>query len=270
MDGNLARETPAQIKRRLRSIHWKRPPGRPWPEAIERALARINKAAAKPHGLEYAAIFDAAPVAGQKRRCRRKRSDGGVNTCSMLSAIITNTDLQRWIVAVPVGEKNSSGERKWDRKSWSDLGWKAFGLQVEGALSKRRFERCARELVAMGFIAVHQWRVRREDGEIRSEAGVKHVTDKCWKALNVYALVKRARMERDRKSKEEKRGRVVALIPRGAHHKRRNAGKAVASTQPRIEQYVKPPHDPPPKDAGESGQRAIAELTALFGLDKAG
>ena len=263
MDGNLAQQTPAQIKRRLRAIHWKHPPKTRWPEAIERAIARIDHAAGNPHGLEYAAIFDAAPVAGRKRRCRRKRSDGGINTCSMLSAAIGNADLGNGLVALPVGGK-------WDRQTWQDLGRKAFGKTVEGAVSKRRFERCARELVALGFITIQQWRVRREDGGIRSEAGVKHITDKCWKALGVYGLVKRERMKRDRARKEEKRNRCAGMIPKTGEQRRRSAAKPMANPLRRVEQYVKPPHDPPPKSADEAAQLTFAELSARFGLTKAG
>lgn len=262
-------ETPAETRKRLRSIRWTHPKELRWLRATETATARILRAIDKPHSPDYAALFGAAPLSTGGVRRRRKRSDGAINSGSLLCAAIGAADVASGMVAKPVG-----GE--WVRNTWNGLGKFAFGTAgedgpylVEEALSKRRIERCASELVKMGLIRSVQWRKQDSQGNYRSEPGLKFITDKCWKLLGVIGLVLKERRKRDQEKNEKNRANVAKLVTKHNDGRRRNNARpspTPAETRPAPMHLVateKPP-DRSPSDAERLARKA--QLNAFADL----
>ena len=259
-----APETPAETRRRLRSIRWVHPKHR-WIKATEKAAAWVLRAIDKPHSPEYAALFGAAPLTTGGVRRRRKRSDGAINSGSLLCAAIGAADVASGLVAKPV-------DKDWIRYSWNGLGKFAFGTAgekgpylVDEALSKRRIERCAAELVKMGLIRSVQWREKDSDGNYRSKASVKFITDKCWKLLGVFNLVLKERRKRDQAKNEKNRANLVHLVTKHNDGRRRNSGRpAPAPARPTPMHIVateKPP-DRSPSDAERLARKAQLDAFA--------
>lgn len=201
----------ADSRTSLRSLAWKHPPKRRYPLAIETAVARVSAATSAPHSARYLELFGDAPVPGKERE-RAKRSDGAMNVGTLLQTMIASADIPSGYVATPIGD------RRWKRKTYYDLDGLAFGEQVPDERSFRRTERAAAQLVAMKLIRSVPWRVHTAAG-IRSTAGAKFITDKCWRMLGVLHLVREERRRRERQKGQE---RVAQLIGQNSN---RNRGK---------------------------------------------
>lgn len=249
----------------LRAIRWTHPPKRRYPLATETAIARIEDATAAPHCARYRELFRDAPVPGKERE-RAKRSDGATNCGTLLQTMIAAADVASGYVATPIGE------RQWERKTYYDLDGLAYGPQVQDERSFRRTERAAAQLVALGLVRSVPWRVHTTAG-VRSVAGAKFITDKCWKTLGVLHIVRAERRRRERERGEAKAAEVRQLIANS------NGQRSAAKPAPLVPvAKPKPPmpaeiaavaqaQPPPDRGKGEpvtAATAAIAAIRALF------
>lgn len=194
----------------LRVLRWSHPKGHSYPFALERTLATILDAIDSPHSPMYRLLFAEAPVAGKTRE-RFMRRDGAGNVGTLLCALLASSDLASGYVGTPTPRDGAT--TKWRRKSWRDLDGLAFGALVPGERSDRRTDRAAQQLVAMGFVRVHQWRVV-VDGEVRSVPGAKVICDKLWKTLGVWHLLQRERRQRRKAREAAKAAELIELAGR--------------------------------------------------------
>lgn len=246
----------------LRAIPWSHPPRLKWPVATELALSRIQSAQHTPHSSLYREVFRGAPVPGKDRE-RAKRSDGGTNCLSLLAAIVGSADIASGYVAMPIGE------RRWQRKTYYDLDGLAFGEQVPDERSFRRTERAAAQLIALGLVRCVAWRVRDRDGSIRSIAGAKFVTEKCWKLLGAWAAV---RAERRRRAQEKGQAKAAEIAKLVTPVKRQPVSAAVekevdrwmAQCEPAAPVTPAKPPDPPPER--RRGEPTLAEAAAIAAI----
>lgn len=248
----LASQTP---RSGLRAIRWTHPPKRRYPLPTETAIARIAAATAAPHCAQYKALWQEAPVRGKEKRTRAKRSDGATNCGTLLQTMIAAADVASGYVAKPIGEGH------WERKSLYDLDTLAFGDQVPDERSFKRTERSHLELVAMGLVRSVPWRVDTPKG-IRSIAGAKFITDKCWKVLGVLHLVKDERRRRDQARGEAKAAEVQRLIRREVDR----AGKVTGGKKqamPADVAAIAQAHPPPDRGKGGPISAFAASVEAL-------
>jgi len=245
-----------------RAIAWRRPRGVSFPRLIELAISRLQQAASQPHSALARALASAVPVHradGQARR-RRLRRDGAANLVTLLSAMLANADLQRGLVAAPVADGG-----RWERRTWADLDWRAYGPEVPDERSTRRTERHARTAIEAGWIQVVQWRKRNQEGEWRSMPGLKLVSDKLWRLLGLYEQLKTSRKQRDRQRGQDRVRQFTGQVaPAGqartsARSRPVPAVPAPARTQPR------PPPDGGPRAPDEVAQAYLAKIAKMLG-----
>lgn len=260
-------------KKALRAIVHVRPKGSRYPLAIEVAYAKLAKIAARPHSLEYAALFDAAPLRDPTQaRERAKRCDGGQNMVTLLQTLVLNADLQNGYVATPVSDSDF-GRAVWQRRTYKQLDGLAFGDLVDDARSFKRTERAAASWARMGFIRCVPWRERvinrnQNVVEFKSKPGLKFIQDALWKAIGVYHLV---RAERRRREREKGEARAAALKSAVSASSTRNSveqGNEIPFDMPEALRSVLegPLPDPPGRGSGKSAaaEEAFKALREIY------
>ncbi len=243
----------AIAKSPYRTLDWRRPSGVSFPRLIEQGLARLKDARERPSSPIAKAMASAVPVFrpdGQARQ-RRLRSDGVANLVALLCASMATADLKGGLIATPVADGGG-----WDRKTWAELDFRAFGPEVPDERSLRRTERHARSALAAGWLRIVPWKMVAEDGQWRSLPGLKFVTDKLWRLLGLYDQVKAARRERDRQKGRDRLAQVAGLDTARAPGRRQHRApqEAAGATPARA---ASPPGQAPPER-----QRAAPETAA--------
>ena len=246
------------------ALAWRRPRGVSFPRLIEQAIARLQGAIEQPNSAIHRALAAVVPVFradGQTRR-RRLRRDGAQNLVTLLSALLANADLQRGLVAAPVADGG-----RWQRRTWADMDWRAFGPVVPEERSARRTERHARTAIDAGWIRVMPWKTTNADGEWRSLPGLKFVTDKLWRLLGLFEQVRAARKHRDRQRGQD---RVRQLIQPAGGPPALAEGRGLPLPAARSQAASHEPRPPPshagPAVVGDVARAEIAKLKKRFGM----
>ncbi len=247
----------------LHTIRWTRRADVRWPYAIELALSACQDAMDAPAGALYNGLFAGAPLAdAEQARQRRKRSDGGINALSLLSAMIASADLTTGYVARPAG----SG---WERKTYYELDGLAYGEQVPGARSFRRTERAAQQLVALGLIRSVRLKAKTPAGVI-DVPGAKWVTERAWRLLGAWSAVRRERRRRKAAEAEARAAQLLTSIGAGQAGPKTSMPALASIPLPAIPTTADPdPPDavddpPPPACDPEIAQRHLEAIAQLF------
>ena len=181
----------------LRALKWKRPARVRFPTLIEQGIARSCADVPNRHS-NLGRLLSGAPVYrpdGAERR-RSLRSEGATNIATLMSAVLANTDIGSGQVLVP------RADSRWQRRSWADIDFRAYGEEVPDERSLRRTERHVRELKDLGLIEVCEWRKVGRDGAVRSIVAIKRFTELFWRLLALEKALARERRERDRARKK--------------------------------------------------------------------
>lgn len=187
-------------------VHWRKPSGKR-PGVIDATRAELVRCLEQRQGAVWMRIRNRVAVAGYtidraNERVRALRSDGAESLLALAVALLYMTDVRTGFI----GKPRADGGR-WHRYTLRDIAQLAFGAQTDADL--RRASRAIAAMVSLGW-ACPTKQVRRltEDGEFRSEAGVRRLNLMriCSMTGTTWLL------QRDRQHADQKYGTNTASI----------------------------------------------------------
>ncbi|MBS0212567.1 MAG: hypothetical protein JSR26_05215 [Proteobacteria bacterium] len=230
------------------ALPWQRPAGQTWIAPVERAIEKLARAQEGQFpALRQAIAGKQVPVFRADGVARRRglRSDGLTNLITLMTTLVAYSDLRSGLVAAPVDDR-----ARWERKTWGQVDWRAYGELVPDERSQRRTERWARVLVDLGYIRTVEWKKPTKDGDWRSLPGLKFVTMKFWKLIGMAGAIAAIRRQHDRQRGQER----VAQFDR-QFGRRKQPAKATPAAVP-----ATPAAHPPERPPSQAGPPASAEV----------
>lgn len=229
-----------------------------WIQTIEDVWLRVESAIKnRRHHFHRELAGARSSTAGHEIQ-RAIRTDGLTNLHSVVCVLVSHAEVGQWLIA--------DRRKNHQRPSVEKLDERAFGPLVEKERSPKRTWRALRLLRAAGYLRVDRLVQEGQDGQLREQIAVRHLTRKFFDFLGLGHLVSAAARDADR---EPGRRRETLLSPLRETRSPTNAiafvskqlvanVEALATTDP-------PPRPPPAKPISEAAAAAIAQINSELG-----